>query len=81
MLHDLPLELGDLVPFEGEIRRPLAMQDPVLIALYERLVAAREGVHHALRSAIIDRDPGLVCLVGEVELLVNLAQELVEQHR
>jgi len=60
------------------IRRPVATCDPDVLALYERLVVAREGARSFLRQAAAEQVWSWHEVGAEVEVLIGQCQALIE---
>ena len=71
--------VGDAV--REPLRRPLVSSDPDVLALYERLVIAREGVRAFMKAAIEEGAAEWVMAGEQIEYLINRAQERAEELR
>lgn len=69
----MALELSPDAP----IRRPTASCDPDVLATYERLVVAREGLQTFLRATLFDQTDWAP-RISRAAHLVNEAQKLIE---
>lgn len=63
------------------VRRQLASCDPDVLALYERLVVAREGLRAFVRACLLEQSVEWFAAGRRAEDLVDRAQQLVERIR
>jgi len=60
------------------VRRRLASSDPDVLALYERLVIAREGARDFVAACLVEGDTEWYAAGSKVRDLLDRAQQIVE---